>query len=145
MEKKNISVIGMMCAVCSANEERKLRSLDGVKDVAVSLPGRSAQVEYDPGVISLQQMKDEVAATVAACRARARRQSAPDRPEDAAKLPVLSVKDVPAQGPVPVYETTQAAGATLLRPRTQARDRESDGGGKRSPPGFIGGGADRSG
>lgn len=64
--------------------------------------------------------KDEVAATVAACRARARRQSAPDRPEDAAKLPVLSVKDVPAQGPVPVYETTQAAGATLLRPRTQA-------------------------
>lgn len=62
MEKKNIPVIGMMCAVCSANVERKLRSLDGVKDVAVSLPGRSAQVEYDPGVISLQQMKDEVAA-----------------------------------------------------------------------------------
>ena len=62
MEKKNIPVIGMMCAVCSANVERKLRSLEGVKDVAVSLPGRSAQVEYDPGVISLQQMKDEVAA-----------------------------------------------------------------------------------
>lgn len=61
MEKKNIPVIGMMCAVCSANVERKLRSLDGVKDVAVSLPGRSAQVEYDPEVISLQQMKDEVA------------------------------------------------------------------------------------
>lgn len=62
MEKKNIPVIGMMCAVCSANVECKLRSLDGVKDVAVSLPGRSAQVEYDPEVISLQQMKDEVAA-----------------------------------------------------------------------------------
>lgn len=62
MEKKNIPVIGMMCAVCSANVERKLRSLEGVKDVAVSLPGRSAQVEYDPGVISLQQMKEEVAA-----------------------------------------------------------------------------------
>lgn len=62
MEKKNIPVIGMMCAVCSANVERKLRSLEGVKDVAVSLPGRSAQVEYDPGVISLQRMKDEVAA-----------------------------------------------------------------------------------
>lgn len=62
MEKKNIPVIGMMCAVCSANVERKLRSLDGVRDVAVSLPGRSAQVEYDPEVISLQQMKDEVAA-----------------------------------------------------------------------------------
>lgn len=62
MEKKNIPVIGMMCAVCSANVERKLRSLEGVKDVAVSLPGRSAQVEYAPEVISLQQMKDEVAA-----------------------------------------------------------------------------------
>ena len=33
---------------------------------------------------------------------------------------------------------------SFLRPRTQARDRESDGDGKRSPPGLMGGGADQS-
>ena len=41
--------------------------------------------------------KAEAEAVVAACRAREKRQAAPDRPEDAAKLPVLAVKDVPVE------------------------------------------------
>lgn len=61
MEKKNIPVTGMMCAACSANVERRLRSLEGIESVSVSLPGRTAQVEYNPDVISLQEMKDEIA------------------------------------------------------------------------------------
>ena len=64
--------------------------------------------------------KAEAEAVVAACRAREKRQAAPDRPEDAAKLPVLAVKDVPVEGPVPVYETAQAGEVTVIRPRTQA-------------------------
>lgn len=60
MEKKTIPVIGMACATCSANVERKLNSIDGVKSASVSLPGRSALVEYDPAAVSLQQMKDEI-------------------------------------------------------------------------------------
>ncbi|WP_315578798.1 heavy metal translocating P-type ATPase [Hoylesella oralis] len=60
MEKRTIPVIGMACASCSANVERKLNSLGGVTSASVSLPGRSALVEYDPKTISLQKMKDEI-------------------------------------------------------------------------------------
>ena len=50
----------MMCSVCSATVERKLNSLDGVASAAVSLPTRTALIEYDPQLISLQQMKEAV-------------------------------------------------------------------------------------
>ncbi|MBR4381570.1 MAG: copper-translocating P-type ATPase [Bacteroidaceae bacterium] len=60
MEKQSIPVVGMMCAVCSAHVEKKLSSLEGVSSCAVSLPTRTALVEYDPAVISLQGMKEAV-------------------------------------------------------------------------------------
>lgn len=62
MEKKTIAILGMMCAGCSANVERKLNSLDGVASAAVNLPSRTALVEYDPEKITLQKMKDELQA-----------------------------------------------------------------------------------
>lgn len=58
--KKTIPVIGMACASCSANVERKLNSLDGIQQASVSLPGRSALVDYDPAKISLEDMKRAV-------------------------------------------------------------------------------------
>lgn len=58
--KKTIPVVGMACASCSANVERRLQSLDGIAAASVSLPGRTAQVEYDPEVISLEKMKSEI-------------------------------------------------------------------------------------
>ena len=61
MEKKTIAVLGMMCAGCVANVERKLNSLDGVVSASVSLPSRTALVEYDENKISLSQMKDALA------------------------------------------------------------------------------------
>ena len=44
MEKKILPVLGMACAGCSANVERRLKAMDGMKSVAVSLPGRTAMV-----------------------------------------------------------------------------------------------------
>lgn len=58
--KKTIPVIGMACASCSANVERKLNSLDGIQQASVSLPGRSALIDYDPAKISLEDMKRAV-------------------------------------------------------------------------------------
>ena len=58
--KKTIPVIGMACASCSANIERKLNSLDGINSASVSLAGRSALVDYDPDKISLETMKKEI-------------------------------------------------------------------------------------
>lgn len=57
MEKKILPVLGMACAGCSANVERKLRSMKGVKDVSVSLPGRTATVEYDEHAVTPADMK----------------------------------------------------------------------------------------
>lgn len=58
--KKTIPVIGMACSVCSANVERKLNSLKGVNSASVSLAGRTALVDYDPAIISLEEMKQEI-------------------------------------------------------------------------------------
>lgn len=58
--KRTIPVVGMACASCSANVERKLNSLPGITSATVSLPGRSALVDYDPEQISLMDMKAEI-------------------------------------------------------------------------------------
>ena len=58
--KQTIPVIGMACSACSANVERKLNSLDGVLSASVSLASRTALVEYDPKLITLEEMKREV-------------------------------------------------------------------------------------
>ena len=55
--KQTIPVIGMACSACSANVEKKLTELNGINIASVSLPGRSALVDYDPDAISLEQMK----------------------------------------------------------------------------------------
>ena len=58
--KQTIPVIGMACSACSANVEKKLNELEGINAASVSLPGRSALVDYDPQVISLEKMKAEI-------------------------------------------------------------------------------------
>ncbi|KGF40029.1 ATPase P [Prevotella denticola DNF00960] len=58
--KQTIPVIGMACSACSANVEKKLSELDGINSASVSLPGRSALIDYDPDVISLEKMKTEI-------------------------------------------------------------------------------------
>ena len=60
IQKKNIAVLGMMCASCSANVERKLNSLDGISSATVSLPTRTVLVEYDDAMITLEQMKEAI-------------------------------------------------------------------------------------
>lgn len=60
MEKKTIAVIGMACAGCAANVERRLNELEGVSSAAVNFAARTALVEYDPKVITPQMMKDEI-------------------------------------------------------------------------------------
>ncbi len=58
MERKTVAVLGMMCAGCAANVERKLNALDGIGAAAVNLSTRTVMVDYDPARVSLQQMKE---------------------------------------------------------------------------------------
>ena len=61
-ERQTFPVVGMMCAACSANVEKRLRETEGVTDVAVSLPGRTAMVDYDPEKVTPDDLRREVAA-----------------------------------------------------------------------------------
>ena len=60
MEKKTIAVLGMACAGCAANVERRLNQLDGIRSASVNFAARTALVEYDPKVITPNTMKDEI-------------------------------------------------------------------------------------
>ena len=60
MEKRTIAVVGMACAGCAANVERRLNQLEGVESANVNFAARTALVEYDPQKISPKMMKDEI-------------------------------------------------------------------------------------
>ncbi|MBR1688721.1 MAG: heavy metal translocating P-type ATPase [Prevotella sp.] len=63
MEKRTFAVLGMMCAGCAANVERRLASIEGVSEVAVNLPARTALVSYDAERVTPLQMKEALAQT----------------------------------------------------------------------------------
>ena len=50
----------MACSVCSTNVEKKLQSLEGINSASVSLASRTALVDYNPDIISLEDMKREI-------------------------------------------------------------------------------------
>jgi len=62
MEKKTFAVLGMMCAGCAANVEKRLNQTEGVATAAVNLPARTAMIEYDEQVTTPQKMKEALAA-----------------------------------------------------------------------------------
>ena len=62
MEKKTFAVLGMMCAGCAANVERRLNQTEGVQSASVNLPARTALVEYDNAITSPEQLKAALSA-----------------------------------------------------------------------------------
>lgn len=57
-EKVNIGIAGMTCDHCAKRVERALRSLEGVKEVAVDRARAVAQVAFDSSVVSIPAMHD---------------------------------------------------------------------------------------
>ncbi len=50
----------MACAACAANVERKLNSIEGVNSASVSLVGRTVLIDYNPNLVSPEDMKRQV-------------------------------------------------------------------------------------
>ncbi len=50
----------MACAACAANVERKLNSIEGVNSASVSLVGRTVLIDYNPSLVSPEDMKRQV-------------------------------------------------------------------------------------
>lgn len=61
MEKKTFAVLGMMCAGCAANVERRLNGTEGVTCATVNLPARTALIEYDEQTTSPERIKESLA------------------------------------------------------------------------------------
>ena len=58
--KKTIPVVDMACSACSANVEKKLYSLAGVNSPLVYFASVRPLLDFNPDVISLDKMKQEV-------------------------------------------------------------------------------------
>ena len=62
-ERKVLKVSGMSCAACSARIEKSLSSHDGITLVEAIFSSNMVTVEYDPDVISLDEIKRVLAKT----------------------------------------------------------------------------------
>lgn len=61
MEKITLMVDGMSCAHCEKAIVNELSDM-GVYSVVASAPGNVVEVEFDAGVVTLAQIKDELQA-----------------------------------------------------------------------------------
>lgn len=60
LSKVTIPIGGMNCAACSQKVEKTLQKLGGIEKVSVNLATNKATVEYNPGLVKLSQMKEEI-------------------------------------------------------------------------------------
>ncbi|MEH7545342.1 MULTISPECIES: heavy metal translocating P-type ATPase [Bacillaceae] len=59
-EKSEFDIYGMTCAACSTRIEKVLNKMDGIKKATVNLAAESASVEYNPGEVTIQGIKDKI-------------------------------------------------------------------------------------
>lgn len=56
MENINLKIAGMHCASCAINIEKNIKKKSGVKNASVNYGNNSAQVEFDPNQISVEDI-----------------------------------------------------------------------------------------
>jgi len=59
-EELVLSVEGMSCMHCVGKVESGLKSTDGVLDAKVSLEEKQAAIQFDPGKVSVDQIKQKI-------------------------------------------------------------------------------------
>lgn len=62
METVNLTVTNVVCGGCSMRIESVLTKLDGIGAILIDIPTKVLTLDYDPAVISLGQIRDEVVA-----------------------------------------------------------------------------------
>lgn len=60
MQTESLKVIGMACDDCTAKVAKALKSLEGVKEVTVSLSAATATVRFDERLTSPERFKSAV-------------------------------------------------------------------------------------
>lgn len=60
MENTNIKISGMHCASCALNIEKNIKKKPGVKKANVNYANTSAQVEFDPELVSIDEINEAI-------------------------------------------------------------------------------------
>ncbi len=60
MKKEIINVEGMTCNHCVNAVNKALKGMDGVKNVNVDLNAKAVSVEFEPNIVSLQDIKTTI-------------------------------------------------------------------------------------
>ena len=60
MVRAKIRIGGMTCAACSSSVERALNGMEGMKSVSVNLATNTAALDFDPDLVSLETIADEI-------------------------------------------------------------------------------------
>lgn len=60
MDRTEFDITGMTCAACANKIEKRLNKLDGVEKATVNFALETAQVEFSPSQISVQDMKEAI-------------------------------------------------------------------------------------
>lgn len=59
-EKVDLDVFGMTCAACSNRIEKVLNKQEGVSEASVNLTTESAAIEYNPGLVDIQNLIERI-------------------------------------------------------------------------------------
>ena len=60
MEKAYFKVVGMYCTSCKSIVERQLKNKSGIKRIDVDYMTDSVIVEFDPSIITKEEIKDRL-------------------------------------------------------------------------------------
>ncbi|ANX11192.1 copper-translocating P-type ATPase [Fictibacillus arsenicus] len=59
-EKVELDISGMTCAACSTRIEKSLNRMEGISNASVNLTGETGTVEYNPAVVSIDDMLTKI-------------------------------------------------------------------------------------
>lgn len=60
MTKKVLSIDGMSCNHCKMAIEKSVSNLEGVDNVEVSLKNKTAIIDYDENILTLEKIKEAI-------------------------------------------------------------------------------------
>lgn len=60
LDKVSFKVVGMYCTTCKPIVEKQLKDKDGIKKIDVNYMTDSVSVEFDPSLITKQEIKERL-------------------------------------------------------------------------------------
>ena len=60
LDKASFKVVGMYCTTCKPIVEKQLKDKDGIKKIDLNYMTDSVSVEFDPSLITKQEIKDNL-------------------------------------------------------------------------------------